>query len=48
MTAIATRMADRTVILITHRPSPQADRAARILALDEGRLSDPAELVVVP
>ena len=48
MTAIATRMADRTVILITHRPTPGADRAARILALDEGRLSDPARLVVVP
>jgi ATP-binding cassette subfamily C protein CydD len=48
MTAIATWMADRTVILITHRPSPRADRAARILALDEGRLSVPAELVVVP
>ena len=48
MTAIATRMADRTVILITHRPPPRADRAARILALDEGRLSDPAGLVVVP
>ena len=48
MTAIATRMADRTVILITHRPPPRADRAARVLALDEGRLSDPAGLVVVP
>ena len=48
MTAIATRMADRTVILITHQPPPRADRAARILALDEGRLSDPAGLVVVP
>jgi thiol reductant ABC exporter CydD subunit len=48
MTAIATWMADRTVILITHRPPPRADRAARILALDEGRLNDPAGLVVVP
>ena len=48
MTAIATRMADRTVILITHQPPPRADRAARILVLDEGRLSDPAGLVVVP
>jgi ATP-binding cassette, subfamily C, bacterial CydD len=48
MTAIATRMADRTVILITHRPPPRADRAARILALDEGRLRDPAGLVAVP
>src|SRR6478752_2414683 len=47
MTAIATRMADRTVILITHQPPPRATRAARILALDEGRLSDPAGLVVV-
>jgi ABC-type thiamine transport system ATPase subunit len=41
-------MADRTVILITHLPPPLPDRAARILALDEGRLSDPAGLVVVP
>ena len=48
MTAVATRMADRTVILITHRPPPRADRAARILALDEGRLRDPAGLVAVP
>jgi ABC-type multidrug transport system fused ATPase/permease subunit len=48
MTAIATRMADRTVILITHRPPPRADRTARILALDEGRLRDPAGLVAVP
>jgi ATP-binding cassette subfamily C protein CydD len=48
MTTIATRMADRTVILITHQPPPRADRAARILALDGGRLSDPAGLVVVP
>ena len=48
MTAIATRMADRTVILITHQPPPRADRAARTLALDQGRLSDPAGLVVVP
>ena len=48
MTAIATRMADRTVILITHQPPPRADRAARILALDKGRFSDPAGLVVVP
>jgi ATP-binding cassette, subfamily C, bacterial CydD len=48
MTAIATQLADRTVILITHQPPPRADRAARILALDQGRLSDPAGLVVVP
>jgi len=48
MSAIATRMADRTVILITHQPPPRADRAARILALDKGRFSDPAGLVVVP
>jgi ABC-type multidrug transport system fused ATPase/permease subunit len=41
-------MADRTVILITHQPPSRADRAARILALDGGRLSDPAGLVVVP
>ena len=40
MTAID-RMADRTVILITHRPPPRTGRFARILALDHGRLSDP-------
>ena len=38
MTALATQMADRTVILITHRPS-RAARADRILALDHGRLT---------
>ena len=48
MTAVATRMADCNVILITHRPPPRADRAARILALDEGRLRDPSGLVAVP
>ena len=41
MTAIATRMADRTVILITHQPPPRADRAARILALDAGPAQRP-------
>jgi ATP-binding cassette, subfamily C, bacterial CydD len=39
MAVLATRMADRTVILVTHRPPPRAGRAARILALDQGRLS---------
>jgi len=32
-------MADRTVILITHRPPPRPGRAARVLTLDHGRLS---------
>jgi ATP-binding cassette subfamily C protein CydD len=40
MTAIRTRMADRTIILISHQP-PRADRTARIMALDHGRLSGP-------
>jgi len=39
MTAIRTRMADRTVILISHQPPPRADRTARIVTLDHGRLS---------
>jgi ATP-binding cassette subfamily C protein CydD len=41
MAAIETQMAERTVILVTHRPPPQADRAARILVLDQGRLGRP-------
>jgi len=41
MAAVATRMAGRTVIVVTHRPPSQADRAARLLALDQGRLSSP-------
>ena len=43
MAAIKTHMAERTVILVTHRPPPQADRATRILVLDQGRLSDPGD-----
>jgi len=39
ITAIDNQMADRTVILITHRPPARADHATRILALDHGRLS---------
>jgi thiol reductant ABC exporter CydD subunit len=48
MTAIDNRMANRTVILITHRPPPRTDRFARILALDHGRLSDPEHLGAAP
>ena len=42
MAAIDGQMADRTVILVTHRPPPWAGRAggpARVLALDHGRLT---------
>ena len=42
ITAIEEQMADRTVILITHRPPSQAGHAARILTLDHGRLSSEA------
>jgi len=38
LAALDDQMADRTVILITHRPPPRAGRAARVLALDHGRL----------
>ncbi len=48
MTAIGNRMADRTVILITHRPPPRTGRFARILALDHGRLSDLEQLGAAP
>jgi ATP-binding cassette subfamily C protein CydD len=48
MTAIDNRMANRTVILITHRPPPRTDRFARILALDHGRLSDLEHLGAAP
>ncbi len=41
--AIETQMADRTVLLITHRPPAPADGTSRILALDCGRLIAPAE-----
>jgi ATP-binding cassette, subfamily C, bacterial CydD len=44
LTAIDNQMADRTVILVTHRPPSRADRATRILALDHGRLTCPADL----
>jgi ATP-binding cassette subfamily C protein CydD len=44
MTAIETQMADRTVILITHRPP----RAGRILTLDHGRLAALAGLAAAP
>jgi ATP-binding cassette subfamily C protein CydD len=51
--AVEEQMADRTVILITHRP-PRTGQATRILALDHGRLTemdDPVQragLVVAP
>jgi thiol reductant ABC exporter CydD subunit len=38
MTVIATQMADRTVVLITHRP-PRAGPAGEILTLDHGRVA---------
>jgi len=40
MTAIETQMADRTVVIVTHRP-PRARRDLRTLLLDDGRLTDP-------
>ncbi len=55
--AIEEQMADRTVILITHRPPPRTGRAdgpTRVLALDHGRLTgmdDPVQragLAVAP
>jgi len=39
LAALDDQMADRTVILITHRPPPRPGRAARVLTLDHGRLS---------
>ena len=39
MTAIGTQMADRTVVIVTHRP-PRARRDLRTLLLDDGRLTD--------
>jgi ATP-binding cassette, subfamily C, bacterial CydD len=42
ITAIEDQMADRTVILITHRPPARASHATRILALDHGRLTSAA------
>jgi len=47
-------MADRTVILVTHRPPPRTGWATRVLALDHGQLTDAddpvrrAGLVVTP
>jgi ABC-type transport system involved in cytochrome bd biosynthesis fused ATPase/permease subunit len=38
-TVIETQMADRTVVLITHRPPSRAGRTTRVLALDQGRLT---------
>ena len=47
MAAIEDQMADRTIILVTHRPPPRcwpaeagrAGRPARVLVLDHGRLA---------
>jgi ATP-binding cassette subfamily C protein CydD len=39
MTAIETQMADRTVIIVTHRP-PRASHGRRTLLLHDGRLTD--------
>ena len=39
MTAIKTQMADRTVLIVTHRP-PRSGRDLRTLLLDDGRLTD--------
>jgi ABC-type transport system involved in cytochrome bd biosynthesis fused ATPase/permease subunit len=42
MAAIETQMADRTVVIVTHRP-PRGDgsgRGRRTLLLDDGRLTD--------
>ena len=38
-TVIETQMADRTVVLITHRPPSRAGRTTRVLVLDHGRLA---------
>jgi ATP-binding cassette, subfamily C, bacterial CydD len=38
-TVIETQMADRTVVLITHRPPSRAERTTRVLVLDQGRLA---------
>jgi ATP-binding cassette, subfamily C, bacterial CydD len=43
MAAIETTMAERTVVLVTHRPLPAAGRATRILVLARGRLSGPGD-----
>lgn len=48
MTAVQTRLADRTVILLSHQAVPRADRATRIVALDQGRLRRPGEPDLAP
>jgi len=54
MAVIKGQMADRTVILVTHRPPPRADGLTRFLVLDHGRLTgadDPVQhagLAVAP
>ena len=42
MTAIQTQLADRTVVIVTHRPPRGAGsgRGRRTLRLDDGRLTD--------
>jgi ATP-binding cassette, subfamily C, bacterial CydD len=39
MAVLETQLADRTVVLVTHRP-PRPGRASRVLALHHGRLAD--------
>jgi ATP-binding cassette, subfamily C, bacterial CydD len=52
--ALEDQMADRTVILVSHRPPPRTGWATRVLALDRGQLTDAddpvrrAGLVVTP
>ena len=56
MAALEDQLADRTVVLVTHRPPPpgRAGRPTRILTLDHGRLTaldDPVQhagLAVTP
>jgi ATP-binding cassette, subfamily C, bacterial CydD len=54
MAVIKGQMADRTVIIVTHRPPPRADGPPRFLVLDHGRLTgadDPVQsagLAVAP
>jgi ATP-binding cassette, subfamily C, bacterial CydD len=45
MAVLDREMADRTVVLVTHRPPPRTERAARTLVLDHGRLARQAEAV---
>ena len=44
MTVLETQLADRTVVLVTHR-SPPTGRTSRILALHHGRLTSTADPV---